>query len=138
MEIAAAINPVIDWQDPRPKHFTRCFDGIRQVKPSEGYYSKIIRFKKIQARPRVVSVNRLINLELSSAIDFILEPDADGYIARNPDLPLFSFGEDMAEAIASLKHEIESLYDDLMEDDNFTEEWAPIKNFLSNIVVAPE
>lgn len=58
-----------------------------------------------------------------------------GHIARAVDLPLFGFGDDALEAINALKDEIESLYNDLMEDDKFSEEWLRYKRFLKEIVV---
>jgi len=81
---------------------------------------------------KCVTINKLLNLQLKSALDIIIEPDDDGFIARMPDLPLYAFDDDPVEAIESLKFEIESLYNDLMEDDEFTEEWLSIKAFLSN------
>ncbi|GJQ57485.1 MAG: hypothetical protein D8M57_18140 [Candidatus Scalindua sp. AMX11] len=77
-----------------------------------------------------IKLNRLPNKKLLSPLDAIVEPDDDGYIARTTDLPLYSFGDDIVEAVDSLKHEIESLYNDLMENDEFTEDWLRIKSFL--------
>jgi hypothetical protein len=81
-----------------------------------------------------ITINKLLNLQLQSPLDIIIEPDDNGFIARMPDLPLYAFDDDPVEAIESLKFEIESLYNDLMEDDEFTEEWLSIKVFLSNKV----
>jgi hypothetical protein len=78
----------------------------------------------------VVHISRLPNYNLNTAIDVIVEPDDEGFIARSVDLPLYSYSDDSLEAIESLKYEIETLYDDLKEDDNFTSEWLRIKDYL--------
>lgn len=44
------------------------------------------------------------------------------------------FGDDPIEALEALKFEIESLYEDLSEDDRMTTEWAKIKSFLQSCI----
>ena len=83
---------------------------------------------------KCITINKLLNLQLQSPLDVIIEPDDNGFIARTPDLPLYAFSEDPIEGIDSLKSEIESLYNDLMEDNEFTEEWLNVKTFLKKIV----
>ena len=78
-----------------------------------------------------VRVNSLPSKILKSPLDIVVEADGDGYIARTVDLPLYGNGDDPIEAIDMLKREIESLYDDLMNGDDFTEEWLKIKRFLA-------
>jgi hypothetical protein len=51
------------------------------------------------------------------------------------DFPLFGYGDDRIEAVEALKSEIESLYFDLMEDDNFTEDWQGLKEFFKHQVI---
>lgn len=75
-------------------------------------------------------ITELPNKNLKKAILITVEPDEDGFIAKTIDLPLYGYGDDREEAINELKHEIESLYDDLMTDDNFTEEWLERKKLL--------
>jgi predicted RNase H-like HicB family nuclease len=72
---------------------------------------------------------------LKISLDAIIEPDESGFIARLTDLPLYGYGEDPKEAIDMLKREIESLYEDLMEDDEFSEEWLRIKKFLAEKII---
>jgi predicted RNase H-like HicB family nuclease len=67
-------------------------------------------------------------------LSVIVEPDYGGFIAKMPDLPVYGYGDDREEAINNLKIEIESLYEDLMQDDNFTDEWLQIKEFLKKRV----
>jgi len=80
-----------------------------------------------------VRVNSLPNKILKSPLDIVVEidGDGDGYVARAVDLPIYGNGDDPIEAIDMLKREIESLYDDLMEGDDFTEDWLKIKRFLA-------
>ncbi|MBF0549286.1 MAG: hypothetical protein HQK60_02005 [Deltaproteobacteria bacterium] len=83
----------------------------------------------------IVRLQRLVTMRLTVPLDVILEPDGDGFIARPVDLPLYGFGDDTIEALEMLKRSIESLYNELMEDDNFSPEWLLIKQFLKERVV---
>ncbi len=78
-----------------------------------------------------VRINSLPNKILRGSLDVVIEVDGDGYIARTIDLPLYGNGEDAIDAVEMLKHEIESLYDDLMNSDDFTEDWLKVKGFLA-------
>ena len=81
-----------------------------------------------------IKINILPSRILNIPLDAIVEPDSDGYIARTTDLPLYGFGDDSIEAVEALKQEIESLYEDLMEDDKLTPEWLKIKSFLEKCI----
>ena len=83
-----------------------------------------------------IKINLLASKKLSAPLDIIVEPDEDGFIARSVDIPLYGYGYDALEALDALKCEIESLYDDLMENDKFTDEWLRIKEFLHERIVA--
>ena len=78
-----------------------------------------------------VRVNSLPNKILQGPLNVVVETDENGYIARTVDLPLYGNGDDPIEAIDMLKREIESLYDDLMNGNDFTEDWLKIKRFLA-------
>jgi predicted RNase H-like HicB family nuclease len=93
--------------------------------------SKLSNIKDAQ----VLQINRLSSKHLSQPISVLIEDDKEGFLARTPDLPLYGYGEDRLEAIEMLKREIESLYNDLMEDDSFSEEYSKIKEFLINRIV---
>jgi hypothetical protein len=77
-----------------------------------------------------LKINLLPNKTLCVPLDVIVEADEDKFIARTVDLPLYGHGEEPIEAIDMLKREIESLHDDLMSGNDFTEEWLKIKRFL--------
>ncbi len=78
----------------------------------------------------IIKIQLLNNFELKQPIDAVVEPDGDGFIARTIDIPLYGYGDDRVEAITALKKELESLYEDLMEDDQFSNEWLNFKKFL--------
>jgi len=81
-----------------------------------------------------IQIHRLINFDLNTSLNIIIEPDGEGFIARSPDFPLYGYSNDFIESIEMLKREIESLYEDLIENDDYTEEWLKIKSFLKNIL----
>lgn len=83
----------------------------------------------------VIKLNMLETKRLRNPLDLIIEEDEEGFIARAVDFPLFGYGDDRIEAIDALKFEIESLYFELMEDDNFSEEWLSVKSFLKDSVI---
>ncbi|MDM8524687.1 hypothetical protein QUF80_15070 [Desulfococcaceae bacterium HSG8] len=77
-----------------------------------------------------IKIHFLITRNLKEPLDAVVEPDGDGFIARTTDIPLYGFGDDPIEATGALKYEIESLWNDLTEDDEFAEEWLKTKEFL--------
>ncbi|MDZ7752877.1 MAG: hypothetical protein U5S82_14760 [Gammaproteobacteria bacterium] len=48
---------------------------------------------------------------------------------------IYGYGENHNEAVEALKDQIESVYEDLMEDDLFTNDWLVVKEYLKGIVV---
>ena len=72
----------------------------------------------------------LLQKQLKSPLDVIVEPDDGGYIARTIDLPLYGYGDDAYEAVEALKEELDGIYSDLLESDDFSDEWLSIKKFL--------
>ncbi len=119
---------VIDATAP-VREFKRTFEnyGIAlRTSFSLGYYYGAIANRS--------EINRLLNKTLKRPLAIVVEPDSDGYIARTPDIPVYGFGDDQVEAIETLKSEIESLYNDLMEDDEFTDDWLSIKQFLRELI----
>jgi hypothetical protein len=96
----------------------RCGELEKELKESKKNFVNVIRMGIVAGRT------------LKTPIDVIIEPDEPGFIARLVDIPLFGHGADVFEAIDMLKNEIESLYRDLQEDSDFTDEWLLIKKFL--------
>jgi hypothetical protein len=101
------------------------------------YYYGILseQAKDVNSYLRLLKIEKLNKLTLSKSINVLIEPDLNGYIAKTVDMPLYAFGDDIIEALDILKSEIESLYYDLMEDDNITKEWIGVKSFLKERIV---
>jgi len=85
-----------------------------------------------------IQLNRLPNNTLKAPLDVLVEPGEQGFVARTPDLPLAGYGQDRIEAIDMLKGEIESLFEELRENDDVSEEWLGIKKFLTERMTAEE
>jgi len=88
-----------------------------------------------KVNPGFIKINLLPNMNLSAPLDAVVEPDDNGFIARTTDIPIYGYGDDPIEAVDALRCEIESLYNDLLEDDEFTEEWLKVKEFLSERII---
>jgi len=84
---------------------------------------------------RIVNISTLHTLNLNTEISVVVEPEGEEYIARCIDFPLYALGNDLAEAIDNLRIEIETLYYELQEDDNFSDDWLNYKRFLNSIIV---
>ncbi|NOY77777.1 MAG: hypothetical protein GXO76_07905 [Calditrichaeota bacterium] len=97
---------------------------------NKSYYSDINPkdFKKL------FELRELHKKKLRKPIKITLEEDGEGFIAKTIDFPLFGYGDFPKEAISNLKYEIESLYEDLLKDDDFSKEWLEIKKALSEII----
>jgi hypothetical protein len=83
-----------------------------------------------------VQINRLPNNMLKAPLDVLVESSEGGFVARTPDLPLAGYGKDRIEAIDMLKSEIESLFKELQENDDVSEEWVGIKKWLTERMTA--
>lgn len=77
-----------------------------------------------------IKISFLPHKHLHVPLDAVLEPDETGFIARTTEIPLYGHGDNPEEAVEMLKREIESLHGDLMEDDEFSQDWLKIKRFL--------
>ncbi|MBF0498376.1 MAG: hypothetical protein HQK57_11620 [Deltaproteobacteria bacterium] len=86
----------------------------------------------------IVKIQRLVSMNLTTPLDVIVEPDGDGVIANAVDFPVYGSGDDVIDALEMLKRDIESLYHDLMEDDNLASEWLQVKQFLKERIIAPD
>ncbi len=113
-----------------PMDIPRQVELDRKVSELEEKTIKIIKDHAVTVR-----INNLIEKRLSCSLDIIVEPDGEGFIARTPDLPLYGYGDDRIDAIDMLKREIESLYEDLIQDDDFSAEYLLIKDYLSGIIL---
>lgn len=78
----------------------------------------------------------LPNYKTNSCIECCVSKDEDGsFLIECPSLNLYSSGESRLEAVENIKDNIESLYDDLMESDDFSDDWLEIKKILIKKIV---
>ena len=118
-------------EEPRQIHMGGDYSHVI----SEIVKKQIIRqLRLFRTGPGFIKINTLPNKTLKMPIDAVVEPDDHGFLARTTDFPLYGYGEDPVEAVQMLKREIESFYDDLIEDDNFDEEHLRMKAFLKRAI----
>ncbi len=104
----------------------------RKIEKIEG------RLSLLEARAnsrQSLKILRLPHFDLSTCLDIIVEPDDGGYLASSIDTGLFGFGDSIQDAVEKLRLEIESMYSDLMEDDDFSSEFLHLKSFLDSIII---
>ena len=89
---------------------------------------------KVVEVPKFLQILSLETKRLLTPLSILVEKDGQGFIAQTIDLPLYGSGDSVNEAIEMLKSEIESLHRDLMEDDNFSDEWLTKRKLLAAIV----
>lgn len=89
-----------------------------------------------QAQPQIVFLNSLVSKRLVAPLSVLLEQDEGSYLAQTVDMPLYGVGNTPLDAIKALQMEVESLYNDLMGDDNFSDEWLARKKLLAAIVIS--
>lgn len=118
--------------DPRPKRLVNFLRDYTLLRETAGFTIGSAQSVRVPSDvpKRHVQLNMLSHKLLKSPLDVFVEPDASGFLARTPDLPLFGYGQDCIEAIDMLKQEIEALFDELMEDPDLSEEWLHVKEYL--------
>lgn len=117
------------------------YTGQKQIVAIFNYSGIAPETSSVRQNTDVVSITkieRLIQYGLSSPIMITIETDADGFIARAIELPLYGFADSPVEAVTRLKKEIETLYDDLQKDDEFSEEWLSHKKYLQAKIVSTQ
>ncbi len=82
-----------------------------------------------------IQIKKLVTKKLKTPFIITIEPDDEGYIAQIKEFPLFGYGDEKQEAIDNLKYEIESLYFDLLNDNNFSQEWLDYKKILMGKII---
>ena len=80
-------------------------------------------------------INTLKKYDLTESIPVNVENE-DGIVTVSiPDPPLYGDGDDIHEALDMLKDEIEDLYEELNEDDNFADIWLSRRDYLNSIII---
>ena len=107
---------------------------------SNGYYGMPTGSDLPKLPPSVTPAPALLvwslaTLHLQRPLSVLVEADDAAYIARCPDLPqLYGYGESEHEAVESLRREIESLWADLQEDAEFSDEFLAVKQILARFI----
>jgi len=131
---------VTDLVDPRPRRLVKYLHDYTLVLTTASFSASPAETTHAGSPSSQVhiQINRLSNNVLKAPLDVLVEPGEQGFVARTPDLPLVGYGQDRIEAIDMLKGEIESLFEELRENDDVSEEWLGIKNFLAERMTASE
>jgi hypothetical protein len=131
---------VTDLVDPRPRRLGRFLNDYTLLSTTASSSPRYAGEPQVPSgTPEVhIQINRLPHKTLKAPLDVLVEHDDDGFLARTPDLPLYGYGEDRIEAVDMLKQEITSLYDELLENDHFSDEWLDVKRFLTERIESDE
>ncbi len=124
---------VITWAESIEHH-----EGRRRLLFSGRYSSgtpTFYEFNTEKAPPFVIEIKLIGSRRLRQPLSATVERDDGAYLATLMDLPLYGYGESVSEAVEALKRELASLYEDLSKDDNFTEDWLRIKQFLQESII---
>lgn len=124
---------VITWQEPVEQHATGHWSVLAEW--GEWETATLDKLALEKDPPFVLEINLIGSKRLRRPLSAIVEQDDGAYLAQLTDLPLYGHGESVSEAIEALKRELASLYEDLTEDDNFTEDWLRIKKFLRENII---
>lgn len=88
----------------------------------------------IGTSPTSLLIHTLATKRLRSPLSVLLERDGDGFLAQTVDLPLYAWAETPQLAVAGLQTEVEQVYLELLEDDDFSLDWLNRKRLLRTIV----
>ncbi len=120
-------------QSTTSTHYTQNNSTIYSTLAPQKTYRKAIHFQNVDNTTAInfdKVVDKFLNVSLTGTVHY-----EDGeYVAELLDMPLFSVGKSEKKAIKNLQYELDTLYAELMEDDNFSEEFLAYKDFfLKNI-----
>lgn len=79
-------------------------------------------------------IDTLFNRKLKQNIFIKIEEDGDAFIAYMTNMLIYGYGNTPKQAIESIRHQIELCYEELNEDDDFSQEWIDIKRYLHQII----
>ena len=89
----------------------------------------------IVTKNNYAKINTLFKYDLLEPIHVNVENE-DGIVTVSiPDPPLYGNGNDIHEALGMLKNEIEDIYEELNEDDNFSDIWLKRRKYLNSIII---
>lgn len=113
--------------------FTNEFvDGRFEKSITEGYVVEAIAPLRSAS-----AIHKLCGKHLSQPISVLIEPDDEMFLARSPDVPqVYGHADTPSAAHSSLVDNIEGLLEELNSDDEFTDEWLLVRDYLNGIVKA--
>ena len=77
-----------------------------------------------------ISIYGLATIKLKNPIEITVEPDDNGFIAKMIDFNLYCYDNTEDLAIEGLKWEIEDAFNDLLDDNNLTNEWNKFREYI--------
>lgn len=81
-------------------------------------------------------ISELPGYHLKSKIECRLSKDEDGsFIIECPELKVYSSGDSRKEAVENIIDNIVTLYEDLMENDDYSDDWLEIKQKLKSKIL---
>lgn len=83
---------------------------------------------------QIFKIDQLIKFRLKKPLYVTVEKDGPGFLAKCKGLPLYGYDEDLHIAVNKLKQEIENLFIELEEDQNYSSEWKVMHSFLRRII----
>ena len=89
--------------------------------------------------PTLELLRKVDGRTLRRPLPVVVESDEEDYIARTPDLPqLYGTGVSGEEAVEMLAREIASMWRDLVDDSDLTEEWQGVRDLLADLLNAEQ
>lgn len=82
-------------------------------------------------KEETVAISQLPGYIISKSFECTVSSNEDGPILiKCPSLQLYSSGDTRAEAIENIEDNIVSLFEDLSESNDFSEDWLTVKSYL--------
>jgi predicted RNase H-like HicB family nuclease len=120
-------------QSATSTHYTQNNSTIYSTLAPQKIYRKAIHFQNID-NITAINFDKVVDKSLNVSLMGTVHYEDGEYVAELLDMPLFSVGKSKKKAIKNLQYELDTLYTELMEDDNFSEEFLTYKDFfLKNI-----
>lgn len=91
--------------------------------------------KKEKKYFQIANIHMLNSLRLNKPLSISIEFDVEHYLTKSVDFPIYAIGDDVDDAISNLKTELEDLYYELIEDDDFSDEWLRYKKLLKELII---
>ena len=79
-------------------------------------------------------LSKKYKLKTGKSLVFLQTHEDNLFYLKSKKLNLFSYGKTLSISIKMMREEIESLYDELQSDDNFSPEYLKIKSYLNKVI----